>query len=186
ALREAVEVGVEGVGLHVGQGDVRGEGLRDLHVAREAELDDRLGDALTAHARGAPHPLRLLAREHLARDQDGKDVDRGLRRRGDGYGARLAGGRRCAHRVYLNRNPDAPPLVDPPRERMLACLGCGKSRSSACPWTSAPAAAASTWAPPRCAWPTSTPACARSATRSPTAVTSTSSSRRRTTPATRA
>ena len=51
-------------------------------LAREAELDDGLLAALRAHARGAAHALRLLRGGHLARDEDGNDVD-----------GRLGGGR---------------------------------------------------------------------------------------------
>jgi hypothetical protein len=73
-LGHDVEVQVERVDLHVGQAGVGGQGLGDLDLAGQAELDHRLLRRHVVDARGPLGPLCLLGRQHLPLHQDGEEL----------------------------------------------------------------------------------------------------------------
>jgi hypothetical protein len=81
-LGHDVEIEVERVDLDVGQARVRGEGLCDLRVARDAELYHRLLGGEVVHLLGAAHLVRLLGGQELLRHEHGEKLRRLGRRHG--------------------------------------------------------------------------------------------------------
>ena len=71
-----VDVEVEGVDLDVGQPALGGEGLGDLHLVHQPELDHGLLGRIAVDLLGATHALRLLLAHHPLLDEDREDIGR--------------------------------------------------------------------------------------------------------------
>jgi hypothetical protein len=117
-LRDHVEVEVERIDLDVGQPRLLGEGLRDLHLVHDAELDERLLDGELVDLLRAAHALYLLLVHHSLPQEDRENV-----RRLRGRGRRCALARRGSGHEPLGRIIRAPPWGRQPTNTARGVLG---------------------------------------------------------------
>ena len=92
-LGHHVEVEVEGVELDVGKARGLGQGLGDLGLAGEGELEDGLLRRAVVELLRSPDPLGLLRGQDLLALQEAHEVDGALHRGGGGNRLALRRGR---------------------------------------------------------------------------------------------